>query len=328
MQRCARAHTVVGSAVSHHYEAPLFELVNQVAKFFPCLVVQPFNDGFPWNHQPLTQVQDKMHVLTHHLKQPYLPSSVFCDPNSKLSKRYGWRRTHIYKLLMWVRVLQEGFNLISLDLDWRVKSDPLPKFLAAHTIIPVNNKENKNAQISDNPADFVYVLHDGLQRRSLNIGNVFIRSNARTIEFAKLVYNRSHAAQDQRIVNEELNYGIHGVTCCLANQLKGHNQSLHDTTHCGMGYEYFYKSGKTHALKTFIANANDTVHEKVCTTDAQQLVAKDPPKNSKFGWGGGKGIPSLTARKWKKQGYNEKGIRAFVSYGRCSHPKNLCACVY
>jgi hypothetical protein len=216
---CALQSTVVGTTATADYAVPLHRLATTAAKVgFPCIAVQAIDRGFPWV-APLTKNSSLFHTLPD--IAPFWPRERFCDEHET---RYGWRRVHVYKMRMWLTVLQSGYDLFSVDADWMFIRNPVARLRAAHELRP-SFADPRNLSdpyrfvrtaVGTEPADFVALVHDGMTRRQINIGLVYVRAGDRTIALARTLLNRSYAAQDQPLVNEELNWGHVNVSCCIS----------------------------------------------------------------------------------------------------------------
>ena len=352
LSRCAVHGAVVGTIASAGYAVALLQLAMSAADWFACIAVQPMDPGYPWEQPALLEATPKR--LIHALPDPetrFLPRTQWCGNGS----RYGWRRSHVYKMLLWRTVLEAGFHLLSLDCDWHLRSNPLPRLRAAHVLVRPPNASTflRFEPPSDEPADFVALLHDGMGRRQLNIGVVFIRANERTVELARATLNRSYGAHDQQVVNEELNWGLSNVSCCFVmapGVSATYRQPL--ARGCEQAVGFFAKNATTHNLKNVAAAAKAAVaggersastgeRERTCVPAAQIPPASRGPPHSPITWAhlaeplppDAPAPPRPRSRRhgdepdtsmWEPRAYNTRtGVGPF---GRCTRLDNACGC--
>jgi len=140
---CAMDGTVVGTAATPGYSKPLQRLALSARRIgFGCIAVQPTDPGFPWSMPDLTDPQTTSALRA--LPDPptrFLPRHWWCDGRVPTkanrvraqgnSSRYGWRRIHVYKMRMWLVVLESGHDLLSVDLDYSLLINPLPLLRAS-----------------------------------------------------------------------------------------------------------------------------------------------------------------------------------------------------
>jgi hypothetical protein len=312
---CALQSTVVGTTATADYAVPLHRLATTAAKVgFPCIAVQAIDRGFPWV-APLTKNSSLFHTLPD--IAPFWPRERFCDEHET---RYGWRRVHVYMMRMWLTVLQSGYDLFSVDADWMFIRNPVARLRAAHELRP-SFADPRNLSdpyrfvrtaVGTEPADFVALVHDGMTRRQINIGLVYVRAGDRTIALARTLLNRSYAAQDQPLVNEELNWGHVNVSCCISEvrwASPGYKQPLNKG--CKGIQDYLVRSRETHLIKRQQTREHQAA--RVCTNASDTPPALGPPKTSPQRW---------TAN-WNARAYNER--RGTTQLGRCSRIDNMCS---
>ena len=291
---------------------PLHRLATSLRAIgFACIAVQPMDPGFPWAHSLLLESVELYQVLPNPGTR-FLPRKQFCISNGTRGSKWGWRRSHIYRMIMWVTVLQSGYDLLAMDADWKLLSNPLPNLQATHELLlPPNSTNRTRTVLHARPADFVAVHHDGMHRRSMNIGVVFIRSNSLTVALARSVLNRTHAAQDQQVVNEELNWRHTSVSCCsatIAHLPAVYRQPL--ASGCGIGGSFIKDKG-THDMKKSVVEYSTTTD---CVAESKILPATRPPSRSPQKWSGG----------WNSLSYNQ--LKSASHYGRCTSLENQCGC--
>ena len=103
---CATDSAVIATVASAGYASAMLRLARSArAVGFRCLVVQPYA-AFDELAEPLVRalpVPDP----------PLRPRPLWCG-----RKRYGWRRSHLHRTRMWRIVLESGYDLLAVDLDW------------------------------------------------------------------------------------------------------------------------------------------------------------------------------------------------------------------
>ena len=182
-QACARYHTVVATVATPSYAQAMLEMAASCTSIarFPCVVVQG-TASFDALRSPL------LHALPLP-GQPLLPIKRWC-----ISDRFGWKLTQLHKMRMLTLLLRARLHTFIVDTNWRFVWDPMPHLMRA-AAAPTH--------ASDSPPD-VIALHDGFFHKLLNIGNMWVRSTALTVALAERAQNRSAAAWDQLVFNEEL----------------------------------------------------------------------------------------------------------------------------
>lgn len=151
---CAINGTVVGTAVTPSYSMPLQRLALSATRIgFGCIAVQPTDPGFPWSMPSLTDPHTASALRA--LPDPptrFLPRHWWCNglvPTKGTvraqgnSSRYGWRRIHVYKMRLWLVVLESGHDLLSVDLDYSFLINPLPLLRASRErsdLIPLKGR--------------------------------------------------------------------------------------------------------------------------------------------------------------------------------------------
>lgn len=340
LEDCAVRGTVIGTAASAGYAEPLRQLAMSAASVgFACVAVQPMDSGFPWGRHTLLEAATHFRVLAD-LPTPFFPRPRWCVNSST---RYGWRRSHVYRMLLWRNVLTMGFDLLALDCDWVLRADPLRTLRAAHVLVSPPNATNSTNPFTRvlpshaEPADFVALVHDGVGRRQLNIGVVFIRASARTVSLARAAFNRSYGAQDQIVVNEELNWGEANVSCCFLLPPMGlfptYRQPLNK--HCArQAAASFAKNDSTHNIKNRERSHAPSIKDgRACVPASQIPPAGHPPPLSHVTWYRSSGEaeapvspkrPKIAAATWEPSAYNQR--TGVGSFGRCTRLDNACGC--
>ena len=278
---------------------------------FPCLAVQAFQ-RFKLLKNPLLRSIDG-----NHDPPTLLPRPCWCNLS-----RYGWRRSHLYRARMWRVVLQRGFHLLAVDLDWRFTRNPVSWLLAMRT--------------RDGRAVDVLPHQDG-KAGLLNVGLMFVRSSWRTIALARRVENRSFGGWEQGIFNEEVSWGElgwkDGLACCHCS----HDAALERCTTPSMLSTSANTSNAhlLHRLSTHDKGKRPILSDMrqraegqdVCTADLPPTLG--PPPDSRLRWVAfDKFNLSTPGRKgWLPDAYNQFLDRKLgLIGGNCSRADNLCAC--
>mmetsp|Transcript_29885 Transcript_29885/g.62964 ORF Transcript_29885/g.62964 Transcript_29885/m.62964 type:complete len:592 (-) Transcript_29885:651-2426(-) len=222
--------------------------------------------------------------------EPLLPDSSFCN-TVKQSQLYGWRRVHLHKMLMFRRILNAGFDLLSLDANYLILLDPMPLI---YSIRPPG---------SDHLSDVV-AMHDGPQSQLLNIGVIWIRSNKLTCAMALRAENRTWGGWDQYIFNDELNYNptYEQISCCHTPCLTVHLKSQKNAAD---------KDSYPGSRRRQLLDGEDRCAEAVPST-------LPPSEGSLF---------YTPQTPWQQGVYNvppPAGWRTQRKLGRCTMPNQLC----
>ena len=266
-----------------------------LAAGFPCLAVQAYDD--------FEELHGRPEILPLPLPEsPLLPRQIWCtkewtgawSPGGEKvgASWYGWRRSHFYRVRMWVTILSSGFNLFAVDLDWRFNGlSPLPDIYAF---------TNSRGQ----PID-VFAWWDGPHERALNVGLMWIRSSPASVSLVRRVQNRTFAGWEQGLFNEELSHRSQ-LVCCSEN---------------GMNGDWMNRSWKDHSHKW----SKERQHARLrregrprCVADEATLPpAEGPPNTSRWIWmgPGPSGSRNELQQGWQPHIYNHV-VRRY--YGRCN----------
>mmetsp|Transcript_29191 Transcript_29191/g.61378 ORF Transcript_29191/g.61378 Transcript_29191/m.61378 type:complete len:402 (+) Transcript_29191:1-1206(+) len=299
--RCALKKTVIATVASGVYIPSAVELAMSAADVgYKCIVSQPYDKAHAAALASAAAAKQgprisKSHPLIHVLpvpKKPLLPERMFCDTVNK--KGYGWRRTHLHKMLMFRRVLGAGFDLLSLDANYLLAKDPLPLL---HSIRSPSSK---------GPSDVV-AMHDGPMSKLLNIGVIWIRSTELTYSLSWRAENRTRGGWDQYVFNEELNFNpaYQQISCCYTNCLRMCLNTQQDAV-----------NKSTQGLRI-----RQNVEGKDRCADTANEITLPPPQGSLF-YGGSK-------RPWNQTGYNYH-VKAIATpdtkreFGRCTRMSMKC----
>lgn len=286
LQRCAQLGTVASTVASASYANAMIELAFS-AKLagFPCIAVQPFDEFMELHERPDL-------ILPLPLpRQPLLPRSIWCSPEFTGARTpggqavdnrwYGWRRSHLYRVHMWVQIISRGFHLLAVDLDWRFTPGvPLPEILGL-------------TAADGRPLD-VLNWWDGPHERTINVGLMWIRSSSSALALVRHVQNRTWAAWEQGVFNEELQHRYTNLSCCHCNSLMN---------------SWFNRSWKDHkgkATGSLVAARFQRDGQPRCAADGELPPGDSPPNASNWNWNSSGWLPD--AYNWIARRY----------YGRCT----------
>ena len=201
----------------------------------------------------------------------WLPSQEWCEPGR--TDRSGYRQTHIIKTQAIVDILRTGHDVLCLDGDRRFTFNPVPALHATG-------------------ADIAAMRDEAL----LNLGLVWLRAGSAQLAMARRVANRSYAAWDQAIFNEEAS-AAGRLSCCYTNAFihgcVSLEQAMHDLRR------------SAHAMA---ADGEHQGEQAGCTPKAERLHALRPPAS---------GGAAVLFRTWRPHAYNELPM-AWRHYSRCS----------
>ena len=199
--RCASRNTIVVTvATSKPYLDAAHELAQSAqAVGIPCTLI-----ALPQN------LQGRSRTPLEELPLPpavaaWLPPREWCTPNR--TDRSGYRQTHGLKTQAMVVVLRERRDALFMDADRHFLINPVPSLEATG-------------------ADVAAMRDSEL----LNIGLVWLRGRAGVLGVAERVANRSYAAWDQAVLNEELAAAT-GVSCCYTNAFIKQHVGLSEVLH-------------------------------------------------------------------------------------------------
>lgn len=313
---------VVGTTASAAYTAPLIDLSRSAQRVgFRCLVVQASSwmDGFADAPLRFLSLPDKA----------LLPRPMWCNASAVVVdrlpiniQRFGWRRSHLYRTRLWRVVLEQGHSLLSVDLDYDfldMRGQPLQPPGALYSAL-------QTARTSDGREPDVIAMHDGPNRRLLNVGLMFLRATPALLAVTRRVENRSVSGWEQGIFNEEISYGsselgTEGVACCYPKHGSGCDLSAYsrqlDLVHF-LGHQ-----------RKLISLRQRTEGDPNCSSD--QPSALEPPAGTAYRWsharqGAGMQVDARTLRSgWRGSGdaYNVPTQRPLV---RCTAMSNVCNC--
>lgn len=207
----------------------------------------------------------------------YLPPREWCASTASWEVRSGYRQTHILKTQAIVDVLRLGHDVLCIDSDRRFVRNPLAALRATN-------------------ADIAAMRDEAL----LNYGLIFLRVSAAQLTLAERVANRSYAAWDQAIFNEEAAAAT-ALQCCYTN---------------GFIQKCVRIVESLHVLRRG-PNANATqASQSGCAPKPQPIRALGPPPLSSLS----RAAVSTRRlfRSWNAQAYNELPW-SWRHYSRCSN---------
>ena len=261
--RCAYRNTIVVTvATSKPYLDAAHELAQSAqAVGIPCTLIALPQNLQGRSRSPLEELPLPPAVAA------WLPPREWCTPNR--TDRSGYRQTHILKTQAMVVVLRERRDALFIDADRHFLINPVPSLEATG-------------------ADVAAMRDTEL----LNIGLIWLRGRADVLGVAERVANRSYAAWDQAVLNEELAAAT-GVSCCYTNAFIKQQVGLSEVLH------RLRRSGDAEARQA---------EQPGCTaTAAPPLRALGPPPRAK----------PLLFRVWSPNSFNVLSLE-WRRFSRCS----------
>lgn len=137
----------------------------------------------------------------HHRLVPLLlaKASRWRPPYEWCSRQLsGWRHAGILKMHAIEHLLQQGHDVLVVDVDWRFSGNPLPSLRRSGRSVLAARDQT---------------------RHMLNVGAMYVAADPRTLSLARRAANRTYEAWDQAVFTEEA--GASGASCCWANDLGG-----------------------------------------------------------------------------------------------------------
>ena len=261
--RCAYRNTIVVTvATSKPYLDAAHELAQSAqAVGIPCTLIALPQNLQGRSRSPLEELPLPPAVAA------WLPPREWCTPNR--TDRSGYRQTHILKTQAMVVVLRERRDALFIDADRHFLINPVPSLEATG-------------------ADVAAMRDTEL----LNIGLIWLRGRADVLGVAERVANRSYAAWDQAVLNEELAAAT-GVSCCYTNAFIKQHVGLSEVLH------RLRRSGDAEARQA---------EQPGCTaTAAPPLRALGPPPRAR----------PLLFRVWSPNSFNVLSLE-WRRFSRCS----------
>ena len=284
LRRCAVNGTVVGSVASTAYLPALLEVARGARE----------HSGFACVATSMMDTDSPAHELVLPLPRPTMelrPRQMWCGDRQYLDK-FGWRRSHFFRVFMWYTVLRTGFDLLAVDCDWRFIGNPLP---AIHFNLGRSAANSSKGRID------VTGWYDGFTEKLINVGLIWVRSTADTIRVARNAINRTNGAWEQAVFNEELAFRSH-VPCCHCSSCLSVYFSRNWTTHNG---------GKGMRGRAW-RKRTERRAEACDGTNRRGLLAAAPPPRSTYRW-----------LAWRADTYNELPLRS-RTLGRCTGYAHKC----
>tara|TARA_B100000683_G_scaffold90742_2_gene89891 strand:+ start:771 stop:1529 length:759 start_codon:yes stop_codon:yes gene_type:complete len=152
------------------------------------------------------------------------------------AKMSGWRIVHFLKPSLIVALLEAGHGVFSIDADWTMRAALAP--LPMHDVVALADRNP--------PAHY------------LNVGMMYLRRTDVAVHTWRRIANRSYAAWDQSVANEEI--AASSASCC---SWSGFVAS-------------FSKNGKIHAEKARDRGSSDPS----CATRTVRVL--EPPNNMSY----------------------------------------------
>ena len=321
LAECVTWGVVAGTVASSAYaDAMVFLAQSAHVVGFRCIVVQPFE-----NMTSSNGFQRKNLTYVRSLTLPaasLIPRNMWCNASAVTNiytshfslQRHGWRRSHFYRTRLWRSILEHGYDMLSVDLDWTFVDLRLQPLQPPGSLVPML----RAVRTMNNETVDVVSIHDGQARMLLNVGAIFVRSTTATVTLARRVENRSFGAWEQALFNEELNFGADDISCChVAHDVPCDLQIFmrpRDEIHV-QGHE------KRHIRKRiFIEGAAQ------CSEDLPPTAL--PPARTRYYWR--HQLPTDSVGKFSGLGWRQKGhyneLDGKRPSGRCTSLKNVCQC--
>lgn len=199
--------TVIGMTASNtRYFRGIVEFANQAhARGAPCVVAS------------VASFVDAAHPLVRTLKLPlaawWKPEEEFCDDHIS-----GWRHAGVLKTQLMALLLRLGYDCFIIDADWTPTA-------AISPIIEQLRQRWDVAALADPWTD------EGTMRM-MNIGLLWMRNTHETRRLGERIANRTYAAWDQLIVNQEVEAS--SLRCCVSIAalqsafVRGRLEAMHD----------------------------------------------------------------------------------------------------
>lgn len=305
--RCAQLGTVASTVASASYANAMMELAESAKTAgFACLAVQPYDDFHALHAKP------ELIVPLPLPPQPLLPRQIWCSESGLAGARnpsgmkvgigwYGWRRSHLYRVLMWVNILSRGYHLLAIDLDWR--------FVAGswmHEIMRLTSQDGS-------PMD-VLNWWDGPKERTVNVGLMWIRSSPSALALARHVQNRTFAAWEQGLFTEELQFRYTRLSCCHCNTLMN---------------TWFNRSWKDHKGKVTAQTSSAAKRREASSLMAARIELEGHPRCTEHELPPGDFPPNMSRWNWNTSGWLPHSYNWIARryYGRCTGSSD-CTCAY
>jgi len=125
----------------------------------------------------------------------YVPmAGRFCDGGvgGRPGRLFGWRLSGYLRALLWVRLFSFGLSVFAVDVDWMA-------------VAPFPASDLLRCDVTAFPDDV----------KLFNIGLMVLRNTGPTSRAVLRIANRTYAAWDQAVVNEEVTASA--ATCCVTN---------------------------------------------------------------------------------------------------------------
>ena len=292
---CAVENTVLAAVANGKYGARLTRYAELAAKVgFACVAAQAMDAEVAALTSPALRVLPPP-------PQPLLPEPQYC--NARWAK-HGWRSAQLHKMLLWRIVLAAGYDLLALDLDWRLDASPVPQL---HALREVVGKDRQGRR-----AD-VIAMYDGPRYKVLNIGTIWLRNTPDVRALVEVVANRTLLGWDQLIFSEELNFNsaFSSIPCCHTRCFRAVATKLPEINTADRRAQAHEAMGQAVGA----ARPAAARHGPACEARAPHS-ALGPPTGTRFKWSHYGG--------WSESRFNMMSEN-HVRFGRCTLSSGVCA---
>jgi len=236
--KCAHEGTVLATQASAPYKAAAENLAASMVKHTPfhCLFVYAHEDLGPLQAGTIEVVKlyEEPHTINPALllpepqfcvggsrchshatsnadiRIPFVPSkpgqqSDNCTDNGSVIS-YGFRKAQLVKVAMMKEIIHSGYDMFVVDGDWAFTGDPIASAITPWRQAFAHSGRGPLMLAAMPDPDFF-----------LNIGLFWAESNEFTVALFERIANRSMAAWDQYVVNEELQWNA-DIVCCAAGR--------------------------------------------------------------------------------------------------------------
>ena len=248
--------TVIGMvATNARYFAGVVDFAEAARAEAPCVVASVSNS--------VVSTHERVRSVKLPLAAAWQPETQFCHKGLS-----GWRHVGVLKTQLLVTVLHQGFDCFLVDSDWRPTT----------TFGPTLSRLAHSWDVAATPDP----THSGAQL--LNIGLMWVRRSAQTLDVAERVANRTYAAWDQLVFNQELHVAS-DLTCCTSSHVL---------------QAAFVRGGVSHTVSD--EAKHDSSAQEPCTESRPPLDALPPPV-------GCSGECASVFPHWRVRNYNDESAR-------------------
>lgn len=201
-----------------------------------------------------------------------------------VKKLSGWRHAGILKMHAIQLLLTRNLHVLVVDVDWRFSANPIPALSLPTTASVVAARDQT--------------------RHMLNVGAMWVGSNANTLRLAQRTANRTSQGWDQAVWTEEA--GASAASCCWAGNLGG---------------KFLVHPPVTRQEKLRVRGSSQECASPVARGGrggaSPRVKTLPPPPNST-----GMAIRSMWRPHWRSGSYNE--LASYYYRWRCAECDNKC----